>query len=114
MPRSPQLPAKWRQSRRPASSSTSPISRARTKAKPLRATASAMAAARLLIPIGLHQVRGGLFVDAAQQPPIAEQVARPDFADGQLAVVEKGVEREVGVKPDMAGEMRQPPLHKTQ
>src|SRR5438067_1542041 len=42
--------------------------------------------------------RGGFFVDAAQQPPIAEQIARADFAHAQLAVAQEGIEPEVGVK----------------
>src|SRR5581483_4977004 len=58
--------------------------------------------------------RGRLFIDAAQQPPIAEQVARPDFADRKGADAQKFVERKIGVKTDVPGQMRETPLHEAQ
>src|SRR5438105_15435817 len=58
--------------------------------------------------IGSARIGGGLFVDAAQQLPIAEQVAGPHLADRQLAVATERVEREIGVKSNMAGKPGQP------
>src|SRR5204863_7605365 len=54
--------------------------------------------------IGSVGIGGGLFVDAAQQLPIAEQIAGPHLADRQLAVAPARVEREIRVEADMAGE----------
>src|SRR5947207_15106771 len=57
--------------------------------------------------IGSAGIGSGLFVDAAQQLPIAEQITGPHLADRQLAVAPARVEREIGVKADMAGDPRQ-------
>src|SRR6516165_5569899 len=54
--------------------------------------------------IGSARIGGGFFVDAAQQLPIAEQIAGPHLADRQLAVTPESIEREVGVEADMAGD----------
>src|SRR5829696_4263911 len=112
-PRSSQLAAKSSQSRSPACSSTAPSSAARTQAKPSRATAHTIGSSRSVIAVhvgwversethrkwvqqmmgvaalspsrrpGLVEVRSRLFVDAAQQAPVAEQIARADLARRQ-------------------------------
>src|SRR6185437_14521170 len=51
--------------------------------------------------------RRGLFVDATQEPPIAEEIARLDLAHGELARLEKRVERKIGVKADEPGQGRE-------
>src|SRR6185312_10710317 len=48
-----------------------------------------------------------LRVDAAQQAPIAEQVARPHLAHLQPAGIEEGAEWKVSVETNLAGERRQ-------
>src|SRR6516165_3390288 len=55
-----------------------------------------------------HRARGRLSVDAAQQLPIAEQVARPHLADREPAVAAERLKRKVSVKTDMASDPSQP------
>src|SRR6516162_6241869 len=57
-------------------------------------------------------MRRRLFVDATQELPITEEVARPHLADRQAALAAESVEREIGMKADMAGEVGQAFFHK--
>src|SRR5207302_5688913 len=58
--------------------------------------------------------RGRLLVDAAQETPIPEQVARADLARRQFALAQESVEREIGVKTDMPRQMGQPLFHEAE
>src|SRR5437763_3205685 len=73
-----------------------------------------MPARRRRSGFGSSDRRGGLLVDAAQQAPIAQEIARSDLARAQSAVAQKRIEREIGVKADMAREMGQALFHPAQ
>src|SRR6516165_3866419 len=62
----------------------------------------------------LCRARCRLLVDAAQELPIAEEVARPHLADRKLTVAAEYLERKIGMKADVPGDAGQPSFHQAQ